>query len=503
MNQQKSIYLYLKGKTAWNIWAVRLLRRKQKLIKMGKWDITTEFDFEKNYFHTRGLNEVTQAWLDRAMVDFSNLKFITGDSCSNKVKAKQRLDEKYAAEKLVSVQGLNIDFREFIFPGDVRFDNTTFSGIALFNQSDFYASAWFSDAKFECASWFKQTRFRAYAGFHQTEFHSFATFEEGIFQSCANFEAISASKTFSLIDARFINEVPSFKDADFNQTPRIENLQVLPAPIKSCFSPRIRNAVKNFKKESRRRRKFFLRDLVWTEWAINRVKYSIKQSINHRRNREDELNFRSLTALAKEAGDQQRERAFYAGEIRARRHLKDQLSKFPTGFLRYMFGASYEITSNFGRSLSRPLLCWLAVFYGFSYLYLASSPNASFSKCQNEETLTTLEAAQAISLNNALFFVNEGFSDKVGRAHNCLNNFVKIEHKYFKKQAAFSKDQSRMARLSDDLDDEIVTGSISDHLSKRSYEKSNITLVACIQLLLHIMLMGMFIFGVRNHLKMK
>jgi|GEM_PF-6087456 len=501
MNQQKSIYLYLKGKTAWNIWAVRLLRRKQKLIKLGKWHITTEFDFEKNCYQTRGLNDVSQAWLDRALVDFSNIEFICGDTCTNKAKAKHRLDEKYANERKIPVQGINIDFRDFIFPGDVRFDHAQLNGIALFNKADFHATAWFSNAKFVEAVRFEDTLFRAYAGFHQTEFESFATFENSKFLKSSNFEAISAAKTFALTDAKFINQVPSFKDASFEQTPRITNVEVLPAPRKNYFSPSIRNVVRTTKKESRRRRKFFFNDLVWTEWAMNRVKYSIKQAVNYRRNRDDELNFRSLRILAKEAGDQQRERAFFAGEIRARRHMKDKIKEFPTGFLRYCWGTAYEVSSNFGRSLSRPVICWVAIFYGFSYLYLANSPAFMAGKCQNEQTLTTLEAAKTISLNNALFFLSEGYSDKVGRAHSCLDNYVQIEHKYFRKPKAVSKDQSRLFTNLEN-DDEIITGSLSASEEKAA-EKNNVTFLACLQLFLQLSMMGMFILGLRNHLKMK
>jgi hypothetical protein len=500
MNKQKSIYLYLKGKKAWNIWAIRLLRRKQTLIKMGKWDITTEFDFEKNCYNTRGLNEVTQAWLDRAFVDFSKIEFAGGDTCSNKAKARRRLDEKYIQEGKIPVEGINIDFRGFIFPADVRFDQTIFNGIALFNQADFHGTAWFSDAKFKEAAKFEDVLFRAYAGFHQTEFGSFATFENSKFYKSSNFEAITAAKTFALNCTKFINEVPSFKDADFKQTPRITDLKVLPAPEKSVFSPRIRNSVKHSTKDSRRRRTFFLRDLVWTEWAMNRIKHSIKQTINSRRNRDDELNFRSLRHLAREAGDQQRERAFYAGEMRSRRHLKDRLKDLPAGFLRYCYGAAYELTSNFGRSLTRPVICWVALFYGFSYIYLASSPALMSGKCQNEESMTTLQAAQTISLNNALFFIHEGYSDKVGQAHGCLNNYVQIEHKYFRKPKAVSKDQSRLHSLNDD--DEIYTASI-DNASNKTHEKSNITFIAVLQLFLQFSMIAMFILGVRNHLKMK
>lgn len=501
MNKQKSIYLYLKGKKAWNIWAIRLLRRKQTLIKMGKWDITTEFDFEKNCYHTRGLNEVTQAWLDRAFVDFSKIEFAGGDTCSNKAKARRRLDEKYVQERKIPVEGINIDFRGFIFPGDVRFDQAIFNGIALFNTADFYGTAWFSDAKFKEAAKFEDVLFRGYAGFHQTEFGSFSTFEKSKFYKSSNFEAITAAKTFALERTKFINEVPSFKDADFKQTPRITDLKVLPAPGKSVFSPRIRNSVKQSTKDSRRRRSFFLRDLVWTEWAMNRLKHSIKQTINVRRNRDDELNFRSLRHLAREAGDQQRERAFYAGEIRSRRHLKDKLKDLPAGFLRYCYGAAYELTSNFGRSLTRPVICWLALFYGFSYVYLANSPALMSGKCQNEESMTTLQAAQTISLNNALFFIHEGYSDKVGQAHSCLNNYVQIEHKYFRKPKAASKDQTRLHSQVED-NDEITTASIGQSMNK-TYKKSNITFLALIQLLLQFSMIAMFILGVRNHLKMK
>ena len=67
MDQQQSIDLFLKGKIAWNKWAERLLRRKKKLVESGRWQVTTNFDFEKGYFATEGHNKESREWLRRAM----------------------------------------------------------------------------------------------------------------------------------------------------------------------------------------------------------------------------------------------------------------------------------------------------------------------------------------------------------------------------------------------------------------------------------------------------
>ncbi len=495
------------------MWAIRLLRRKQKLISMGVFDVVTEFDFEKNYYHTRGLNEMSQAWLDRAFVDLSGLKFIAGDNYNNNAKARKRLDVEYAKTRIVPVCGLNIDFRNFIFPGDVRFNNTDFEGIALFNGATFHATGWFSDARFHDACWFKDAEFREHASFHQAAFGSYTTFEASRFKSVANFEAITAAKTFSLRDANFTNEVPSFVDATFSQTPRIDNLEVLAAPKRTIFTPRIRSTIKAFSKESRKRRKFILRDLYWTEWLFNRAKHSYKLITNARRNRDDELNFRSLKRLANEAGDQQRERAFYAGQVRARRHIKDKIKNVPTGLMRYLFGAGYELTTNFGRSLTRPVLCWVAVFYAFSYIYLASSPVFYLSKCQDDIALSPYEAAKTISLNNALMFMAEHQTEAVSEAHTCLNSTIQIEKKYQRKIVMQPKDQTRLLRLEDD--DELITGSTTGSLESSSFEdpfadyrppevsRNNISVMAYTQLSLHLLLIALFLFVLRNHFRMR
>lgn len=537
MDQQKSIHLYFQGVEAWNGWARRLLRKKQRLIKANEWHVNHEFDFEAGHYRTVGLNEASANWLDRAFVDLSKFLFIAGDETSNKTKARNREEKRFINSREIPVEGQNIDFRGFIFPGDARFDHSEFHGVALFNGAEFHGTAWFSNAAFFTDTWFEQVQFHNLACFHQVEFAKFTTFACARFEDNANFEAIRAGRSFDLEGSEFCHEVPDFIDAEFELPPRLGGVDILPRPRPKRFSPRIRAALKGHDDAPRYMRRLILRDIVLTEWATALRTHMIDGFANKRRKRADEAHFRALRQIARSAGDRLNERKFYAGQMRSRRHLADRLSHFPGGFFRYLFGAAQEVTSNFGRSMWRPAICSLMVFYAFTGLYLVNSSASIMTPCANTAAITPVEAATTIAKRNAFLIFGDNAEVDVYRAKTCLRLTQPIEQRYVRKiplpdaPLIERKDQSRLASLdesqqpaadSDDatvklaasqepllgkgmtdvvdleLEEALTTGSIGT-----SGTFANLGRLAMVQMALHLLLALIFIAVLRNHIRLR
>lgn len=522
MDQQKSIHLFLKGAEAWNQWARRLLKRKRQLISKGLWQVSSEFDWETGYFRTIGLNEESQIWLERSRANFTDLEFMSGDNVSNKTKARHRQDKTFAAEKFIPNKGINIDFRGFIFPGDAVFSNSDFNGIALFNDAIFHQTAWFNNATFLEELWFLNTHFKGDASFHQVVFKSFTTFENALFTEGSNFESLKSERSFDLSGAIFKNDVPSFIDAEFTQPPRLINIKILPLPIKNKFSQRLRNVLGDLKSARNIFRKFTVKDLVISEWLGGLISHKHDEFFNARRKPQDEASYRALRAMALQAGDHRNARAFYAKLVKSRRHLIDKPSNIPGGLTRYLYGIIYELTSNFGRSMSRPVLTSLIVFYAFSMVYLSTAKISPLDNCVNDPHQTPYQAARTLAYHNAILLTAENRQQSINKALTCLNVATPTDKKrsynfwQTAKKQSTKKDQSRLMELEEDEsqldDDELYTASINaeiNHLNISEISDGgkvshyNINKLSMLQIAIHLILISLFLYGVRNHIRMK
>ena len=171
------------------------------------------------------------------------------------------------------------------------------------------------------------------ADFGLATFERVVQFDGAVFEGKADFNAVWGKRTFSMAGARF-EGVPDFIQAHFEEAPRLDNVRVKGRRIAA---------------EDNRR------DMP-ARW-------------------------RALKRLAIEACDQDREHAFFAGEVRAARLAGDWplpfvppkweglprwlgwINRVPfvfwrpeawAGFFRFWAGWAYEIFSDFGRSLPAP-----------------------------------------------------------------------------------------------------------------------------------------------------
>lgn len=95
--------------------------------------------------------------------------------------------------------------------------------------------------------------------------------------------------------------------------------------------------------------------------------------------------YAALRALAAKSGDQITELDFYASEMRARRFWQDK--PVGSGAGRFWFGLAYDLASDFGRSIWRPLLIWVVA------IMLATAVNVvAFSRSQSVPLQAVAEA---------------------------------------------------------------------------------------------------------------
>jgi hypothetical protein len=170
--------------------------------------------------------------------------------------------------------------------------------------------------------------------------------------------------------------------------------------------------------------KYFYGPLIY-----NRIKHLFTSTLhgwnkftNTRRNPDEEAHYRALKRLAIQAHDHENEMKFFAGEIRARRHITDFLFPWKKGIAssaRYWAGVFYEAFSDFGRSFIRPIAYWCITFFIFANLTLSGAGLVDTTKCHNSQ-LTPKEAAYTIGLKNSLLILGLTKTNIVKQAELCL-----------------------------------------------------------------------------------
>lgn len=232
------------------------------------------------------------------------------------------------------------DFSSVAFDKAVDFYGCTFKDDAVFDKAVFNESADFPSAKFKDSASFNDVEFRIRANFLQTLFRGRGSFRKAKFNGAAEFAAAQARGTFVLAGAAFA-QVPSFHDTSFSEPPSLDNmtitdpLSLLPAHGGDGLTdprPPIFRAIP----------------------ACGDPEYAAR--------------YGRLRKLAAATQDFEREREFFAQELRCRRFWHDRPAG--RGLARFWIGWIYGGVSNFGRSIARPLILWGISVLLFSLIYL-------------------------------------------------------------------------------------------------------------------------------------
>jgi uncharacterized protein YjbI with pentapeptide repeats len=347
---------HLAREAVWSEWASKMFHKKEALVDDGRWNLRKDRDGR-----LVGANEPTNEWLDEATVDFSNFEFPN-----------------------------NFYSRRWHFPGPARFNNTKFLANADFQGAHFHLDADFELAHFNKVATFWKAKFKKIAFFEGTTFASYARFREAIFDDDAWFDNASFgsyvtfreaeifgrakfhgaqfARSMSIHDTHF-KQVPDFRQAHFTEAPIFQPRPLLPeAP--STEVPHIQHAgIPSYERVS-----------------TGKERHNLS------------ARYRALKRLAIQGHDYEFEVSFFADELKARRGVQDfMLPKFDksghlswTVAVRFWFGQAYELLSDFGRSLTRPLLAWLVVTVLFAGYYFIQRSTPSLSKVSAAGGTTTV-----------------------------------------------------------------------------------------------------------------
>lgn len=278
------------------------------------------------------------------------------------------------------------DFSGFVFPGYALFVGVPFINGAGFDNAVFLSGAGFNKARFLKVVWFREATFKGDARFDRATFEGDARFELSTFEHSTNFygakfraeadfKAIRGNSVFTMADAEFI-EIPDFQQATFVQVPRLDNVKIGPQLTR-------RDKLKAFFTKG---------------------------------DSEKEGRWRALRRLATQGHDHASEQLFFRGELLARRGVTDRY-----WHAAFWLGVFYQLFSDFGRSLIRPLLWWAVGVLVFATIYLSHYPGGGewfLLECV-AGTGKPWVAALGLSLHRSLPALS-GFGDTLPQFQACL-----------------------------------------------------------------------------------
>ncbi len=227
------------------------------------------------------------------------------------------------------------DFRNALFSGNAIFTSVKFSGWADFLKTQFSMYAYFNKVQICENAYFNEVQFSGDTKFRKARFNGDAYFSEAQYSRFAYFDNAQFSGNAYFSEAQFC-ENASFNDAQFSGEVDFVNSNIKTLIIEKCYFE-----------------------------TVPDFRYGIFESTPHLSNADipdkgnaDESNaqkYRKLKELAIAAHDHQKKLEFFGYEVKAKRGHE-------TKGLRSLPGWLFQIVSNFGQSLVRPICLILAAW---------------------------------------------------------------------------------------------------------------------------------------------
>lgn len=219
------------------------------------------------------------------------------------------------------------DFHNATFHEDARFENAQFGGIASFFQATISGLTLFEEVSFTDYADFSHATFCDEASFHTSTFHSMFILAQAKFKAQCSFSAVRFLSALDLYKTQFL-VVPDFQSTKMDHHVSMNSIEI-------GFEGRP----------------------VCKLW-------------DRAKEEEDAPKYRRLKEMAILAQDHQQEQEFFALEQRAMRGTRiTGMALAPS--------LAYETLSDFGRSLTRPVLALLLVWQVFAYFYSGIAINGA------------------------------------------------------------------------------------------------------------------------------
>ena len=425
MNQRQSFELFQKGKDAWNTWADEMLAERKALDESGGW--TTNRHLQ---------NARTSAWYEQTKADFRDTEFPTWADFTQfrfpghalfRSSSFPKGGNFASSEFLKDANFLDSEFGDLSIFGSVTFRGTTcfrrvtFKGEARFRDakfSDLCDDVNFEEAQFIGPAHFGRVQFQAYSSYERATFSDLARFDEALFSAGANFHNVTFSRYANFYKVQFL------RDAAFDHSVFGDAVYFGRSPFvgRAGFGGVSGKALMLY------RPKFeCLPDFTGAHFEEAPVFDNIdlrperfRHASNDRASVDAPERWRALRRLAVQGHDHERELLFFKGEMMARRGTRDTWTN-PLLWAGWM----YQILSDFGRSLTRPLLALAITVAAFACLYalpndaVVEGPLARAIPCQagsGDVRMATL----VLSLHNAIPVAGIASTGKLPQAYACV-----------------------------------------------------------------------------------
>lgn len=391
MDSRETLALYKQGKEVWNEWAREMLSRRDENDPQWAQAATAFFALHVEDF-AREFRDHDIA-VNSGSANFSGFIFPSRFALAGRLKHGADFDgarfEGWADFTAACFPG-QVAFHDAVFMGLANFpcarfesltifDGATFKGIVRFNNAVFHENTVsqnpqipevsFRRSRFEGYVDFTKARFCGHTSFDRTVFNNLADFSasvfEGkttffgtIFKGRADFRAVKSTSTFAFDG---FDDVPKGDDTSEDQNCGTTKFSTVPDFQQATFvgAPRLDNV----KIESQRS--------LNISFATFKTFFKGDSEENQRqraRRQSEEGSWRALRRLAVQGHDYASERRFFKEEVIARRGVTDKWWHAP-----FWLGVFYQFLSNFGLSLSRPLMAWFMVLLGFACAYAYGS----------------------------------------------------------------------------------------------------------------------------------
>ena len=257
------------------------------------------------------------------------------------------------------------DFRGATFLGYVDFSETMFLDYASFSEVTFSVDADFRGATFSVDADFKETTFSGYADFRETTFLDYTSFNETIFLDYASFSEVTFSGDSEFREVKFSGDVSFSRatflgNAYFRETSFSTDVSFGEATffcdadfINGTFGSTISFEDVIFKLAPN-----FHQCTIHSDVDFDRCQFLDVRSKNAVRY------YRALKLAMGLQRSTAEEAKFYALEQRSRFYHPD------TRFNEIIVSFIYSLTSDYGRSIIRPVLVLLGITIFFFGLYL-------------------------------------------------------------------------------------------------------------------------------------
>lgn len=275
------------------------------------------------------------------------------------------------------------DFKAFIFPGPVKFADVQFVRSISFKNAEFRRDVDFMRTKFKCDVDFTEAKFLKRARFSEARFYGLAQFRKAHFSGRLHLDRIVFAKDAVFAFAIFgqlvyaphneFHSYANFKGAHFDSRLLFTNSRFDGESVfrgvkfkrANFYGVHFKHSLIKFVSSSFEKVPDLRASVFATPANFQGAKFpyaarpGLARLLAQAADRGDAAKYRRLKQIAAEAKDHEGELDFFAKEIRAKRFYETE------GRWANAINIGYELLSDFGRSVARPLI-WLVLLTVFS-----------------------------------------------------------------------------------------------------------------------------------------